>query len=559
MNNTQLKLTLDHLLTLPAETEVFEFKEAKNNFDFTKLGEYFSALANEANLKKIDHAWLIFGVKDKGRGIVGSSFRKNRADLDNLKGEIANRTTNRITFIEIHELLVPDGRVVMFQIPAAPRGIPVAFNGHYFGRDGEELSALNVNEFERIRNQAKEDWSAGICPDAGLEDLDPEAIVLARKNFKSMFPEKAAEVDAWNDITFLNKAKITIKDKITRTAIILLGREEAEHFIGPAVAKIRWILKDLKNQEKDHEVFSCPLLLAADKVFGKIRNLKYRYLQEGTLFPQETLRYEAFVIREALNNCIAHQDYAKGGRINVVEIEDDHLVFTNYGSFIPGSVEKVVFEDAPEEYYRNRFLANAMFNLKMVETAGGGIKKMFDFQRQRLFPMPDYDLSDSKVKVVVTGKVLDMEFARTLLRNPALTLEQIITLDKVQKRKPISDPEAMHLRNMGLIEGRKPNFIISSKVVSLTSNGKLKAQYIKHRGFDDQHYKKMIIEYIKKFKKASRKDIDLLLTDKLPEVISEKQKKNKITNLLSALRIMGVISNIGVGKKSLWVMVKDKI
>ena len=85
---------------------------------------------------------------------------------------------------------------------------------------------------------------------------------------------------------------------------------------------------------------------------------------------------------------------------------EDQLVFTNQGTFIPGSVEKVVIEDAPEEFYRNRFLATAMFNLKMVDTAGGGIKKMFHFQRVRFFPLPEYDLSNEKVKVTILGKIL---------------------------------------------------------------------------------------------------------------------------------------------------------
>lgn len=141
-----------------------------------------------------------------------------------------------------------------------------------------------------------------------------------------------------------------------------------------------------------------PLLLAVDKVYAKIRNLKYRYIREGTLFPEEIDQYEPYAIREALNNCIAHQDYTLAGRINVIEREES-LAFTNLGSFVPGDVQRVVMEDAPEEHYRNRFLATAMFNLKMVDTAGGGIRKLFLFQKQRFFPMPDYDFSDNRVKV----------------------------------------------------------------------------------------------------------------------------------------------------------------
>jgi len=492
MTHTELVHKLNELRNLPAETEVFEFKEARNNYDLNKLGKYFSALSNEANLKGRHNAWLIFGIKDKGRTIVGSWFRQSRKDLDSLKGELANKTTNRITFIEIHELHLPEGRVLMFEIPAAPKGVPIAFDGHYYGRDGEELSPLNLEEIERIRNQAANDWSAVIVPDATIDDLDPTAIEKARENYKNKFPEQAKDVDRWDDITFLNKAKVIQKGKITRAAIILLGKSESEHFITPAEAKIRWLL-----------------------------------------------------------NCIAHQDYTKAGRINVVEMEDQ-LIFTNLGSFIPGSVEKVVKEDAPEEHYRNRFLATAMFNLKMVDTVGGGIKKMFNYQRVRFFPMPEYDLSRDRVKVTVIGKVLDMDFARVLARHPKLlSLGQIILLDKVQKRKELATDEIKYLKAFGLIEGRKPNYVISAKITASLSNEELKAHYIRQRGLDDEHYKKLIIEYLKKFGESSRKDIDKFLRDKLPDILTESQKKHKVTNLLSALRIKGTIRNKGYSKWSL--------
>ncbi|RJQ23178.1 MAG: transcriptional regulator [Nitrospiraceae bacterium] len=556
MTEKELITKLNELRRLPSETEVFEFKEAKNNYDLKKLGKYFSALSNEANLKGRPYAWLIFGIKDKGRTIVGSRFRPHRKDLDSLKGEIANKTTNRITFIEIHELHLPEGRVLMFQIPAAPKGMPISFDGHYYGRDGEELSPLNLEEIERIRMQAVlEDWSAAIVPDATIEDLDPSAISKARENYKNKFPEKAAEVDNWDVITFLNKAKVTKKDKITRTAIILLGKSESEHFISPAEAKIRWLLKDSKGNDKDYYIESCPLLLAVDKIYAKIRNLKYRYMKDGTLFPDEVDQYEPFVIREAINNCIAHQDYTKGGRINVVEMEDQ-LIFTNLGSFIPGSVEKVVKEDAPEEHYRNRFLATAMFNLKMVDTAGGGIRKMFNYQRERFFPMPEYDLSRDKVKVTVIGKVLDIDYARVLAKKQGLSLDEIIMLDKVQKKKVLSETEIDHLRTKGLIEGRKPNFHISSDVAEKSN---LKADYIKARGLKDDHFKKLILEYLDKYKQASKEDIDKLLLDILPGVLNEKQRKNKIHNLIYAMsRKDKTIINQGTNRRPKWIIVSEK-
>jgi ATP-dependent DNA helicase RecG len=553
MTETQLIQKLNELRSLPAENEVVEFKTAKTDFHFDKLGKYVSALSNEANLKDKTEAWLVFGIENKKRNIVGTNYRSgSRAALDSLKKEIAQKTTNRITFIEIHELNLHEGRVIMFQIPAAPRGLPIAWGGHYYGRDGEELGALNTEEFERIRDQAKnEDWSAAICEGATVDDLDKKAIAVARKNYKSKFPEQADELDKWNDITFLNKAKLSIKGKITRSAIILLGKSESEHFISPAEAKIRWILKDESNTEKDYAIFSCPLLLAVDEVYQRIRNLKYRYIRDHTLFPEEVDQYEPYVIREALNNCIAHQDYSKGGRINVVE-KDDELVFTNLGNFIPGSVENVIRENAPEETYRNPFLATAMFNLKMVDTIGSGIRRMFAYQRSRFFPMPEYDLTGGKVKVTITGKVLDLNYAWTLAQNPELSLEEIILLDKVQKRKLLNDAELKLLRDKKLIEGKRPNIFISARVAQTTGQ---KAAYTKHKAFDKQYYLDLIIKAIKEHGVLSRKDIDELLIDKLSDLYNPKQKKIKVNNLIAELRKNGIIRNEGNDIRSRWVLI----
>lgn len=553
MTNDELQVILQTLRNLNAENEVVEFKEAKNTYDFKKLGKYFSALSNEANLKGKPFAWLVFGIENKRHQIVGSSFRSHRKDLDSLKSEIANKMTNRITFIEIYELKEREGRVVMFQIPAAPRGLPIAFDGHYYGRDNEELVPLNLEEIERIRAQATiEDWSAVIIPEATIDDLDVEAIALARKNFKDKFPDKAYDVDKWNDITFLNKSKVTIKGKITRAAIILLGKDESECLLRPADVKIRWKLIDKNNNDIDYEIFGLPLILSVEKVFSKIRNIKYRYMQEGTIFPTEVSQYEPFSIREAINNCIAHQDYTKNARINVIEMEDQ-LVFTNQGTFIPGSVEKVVIEDAPEEFYRNRFLATAMFNLKMVDTAGGGIKKMFHFQRVRFFPLPEYDLSNEKVKVTILGKILDMNYARLLAEYINLTLDEIIMLDKVQKKKALTSFEEKHLRQKQLIEGRRPNFFIGIKVAQRTGQ---KAEYSKNKGFEKNYYLDLIEKSINEHKSMGRKDIDELLWNKLPEWMNDKQKKIKINNLISELRRKKIIENKGTFKISEWVLVK---
>jgi ATP-dependent DNA helicase RecG len=541
MTERELKIWLLKLLSLPGENEVVEFKEAKQNFDFNKLGKYFSALSNEANLLQKDAAWLIFGINNR-RQIVGTQYRKHITALHHLKKEIADKTANRISFIEIYELFLAEGRIVLFQIPPAPKGLPVSFDGHYYGRDGESLAALNFEEIERIRNQQPGlDWSAAVVPEATIECLDNNAIIYAREKFLVKFPEFKEDVTKWDNLTFLNKAKITIRGKITRTAIILLGKSESESFLIPSIAKMCWILKTLSNEEKDYEIFTCPFILAIDKVYEKIRNLKYRYLPKGTLFPNEVLRYEPFNIREAINNCAAHSDYSQGGYINVVEFEDDRLIFENYGKFIPESVEKVVEQDAPEIQYRNPFLANAMFQLGLVDTRGGGIKNMFQNQIQKFFPLPDYELSSQKTSMTLTGKILDPEFAEILINNPTLSLSDIFLLDRVQKKRNISDKEYKYLKRLELVEGRRPRIFLSHTVLKPLDNDGLKVEYIRNKGFDDTYCKDLIIEYLNKWKEASRKQIENLLWDKLSDVLDEKSKKNKIMHLLQKLRKEGKI------------------
>jgi ATP-dependent DNA helicase RecG len=536
-NKQELEIFLQTLLSHGYEHELVEFKEAKHGYDLDKLGKYFSALSNEANLKDQTSAWLVFGIDDN-KNIVGSQFRAERAKLDSLKLEVAQNTDLGLTFIEIYEVFTEKGRVVLFEIPMAPKGIPIAWKGHYYGRHGESLTALNTAEYEKIRSQAQSDWSAKIIEDASLEDLSPDAIAKARNNYLAKNPKLADEIATWDDITFLNKAKLCIKGKITHTAILLLGKNESEHFISPAIAQITWILKDRDNMEKDYQHFSCPFLLNVEEIYQKIRNLKYRYIANNSLFPEEVDRYDPYVIREILNNCIAHQDYTLRGRTNVVEYEDDKLIFVNMGDFIPKNIEEVLRINAPEPMYRNPFLLSAMINLNMIDAIGSGIKNIFDIQRKRFFPLPDYEFANRKVQVTITGKILDMNYARKLATLPDLSIFDVIALDKVAKHKELTADETALLKDKQLIEGRKPNFYISAKVANITGE---EIDYIKQRGIDDNYCQKIILDYIELCKEAKTVDLARILLEKLPDVLSETQKKNKIRNILQKLKNKGLI------------------
>ena len=547
-NQNEILILLHRLLATPGENEVLEFKEAKDTYEFDKIGKYFSALSNEANIRDEAVAWLVFGVTNR-REIVGTRFRPQPKDLHSLKHEIAKHTTNNVSFVEIHEVQENDKRVLLFEIPAAPQATPVSFQGHWYGRDGESLVPLNLQKLERIRAQAtSKDWSAEIVEDATLEDIDPDAMIVARENFKKKNPRLADEVDVWDEAVFLRNAKLSSHGKLTRTALLLLGRNHVEHLLD-ADPKIRWVLKDHEGRDKGYEIFGLPWLLAVDKLFARIRKIKYRYMQPGTLFPQEVDMYDSYSIREALNNCIAHQDYTLKGRINVIEREES-LQFTNVGDFLPGDVQLFLLQDIPPERYRNPFLVEAMRNLNLVDTIGGGIRKMFLAQRERLFPMPEYDLANNRVSVTLIGKVLDMDYANILAANNNLTLWEIMALDKVQKRKRLTDEEAKRLKTEKLIEGRKPSYYIAKAIAQKTGQ---KAEYTRNAPFAKRDFFDWVQKFLTEHKSASRRDIDRLLWDKLPDWMTDDQRKIKIGNIINEMRRAGSIHNNGTRGKPCWI------
>ena len=284
---------LEELLSLPSENEIVEFKKAENQFDKDDLGKYFSALSNEANLKSVANAWIVIGVKDD-RTISGTNITDQQ--INNYKQEIGKNTSPTINFIDVYRICREGKQVLLFAIPPAPKGMPIAWKGHRYGRDGESLVGLNDTKYSTIKAQLiNEDWSAKIVKKATIDDLSKEAIQKAREQYSIKNPKLKEEIATWSDAKFLDKAKLTIKGEITNTTIILLGKPESEHYLSPSVAKLTWILKDKDNIEKDYEHFSCPFILSIDNLKLKIRNLKYRYIKEEGLFPEEVEQYDPFI------------------------------------------------------------------------------------------------------------------------------------------------------------------------------------------------------------------------------------------------------------------------
>ncbi len=529
------------------ESEVVEFKKAENNFDFDDLGKYFSALSNEANLRGLEFAWLIFGYDEKKHKIVGTSYKNGESALNNLKHDFAQHTTDGQTFREIVPIEVDGKRILMFKIPASPRNIVMKWKGIAFGRDGESLKPLNQSKMDEIRHQTPEpDWSAELVSNATIDDLDEVAIAKARKMFKKVHSRiPAEEVNRWSTEEFLSKCELMVDGKLTRAAIILLGKMFSDSKLRPAVAEVTWTLRDEKQDVVDYEHFSVPFILTVDEILAKIHNLTLREMPGGTLFPDTMKQYDDYTIREALHNCIAHQDYTLRQRINFVE-NPGFLYYANGGSFIPGTLENALATNGPQRFFRNACLCKAMVHFNMIDTVSRGIKKMFTEQMERRFPMPDYEIDNEKKEVAVRiyGNAINERYTKLLKDNNTLTLHDCISLDAIQKGHRIDEEIAQDLMKRGLIEGEAPNYTISLGVAKAS---KQLPSYTRVRGLERDKLKQMILQYIQNAGSdgAKRDAILEYLQGTLPSRNTYEQNETLIYHLLSELRKAGLIEANG--------------
>ena len=529
------------------EYETVEFKEAKSNYDTDKIGRYFSALSNEANLKQQQYGWLIFGVseRDKIKHVVGTAYKQGEQSLlEKFKYEISRDITNGMTFYEIKEIFpIVNGkrlRVLMFKVPAAATGIPTDWRTIYYERSGESLVPLKQYKIDAIRSQERKDWSKQVIEVATIDNLDKTAINLAREKYKEKMNQEhiSKEVDEMTDEEFLTKVKLLIGGKVTNAGMLLLGSADYDYLMTSAPS-IMWRLYGADGSDKDYEIFKIPFINVVDKVFSKVRNLTYRYMpNQLTLFPMETEQYNSWLIRELLNNCIAHTNYQLGGRIYVNEFEDK-IKFTNPGDFIPQKIENVLEVSYNPQFYRNQLLAESMVVFHMIDTATLGIRRAFNIQKAKYFPMPDYNISSgTQVEVTVYGKILDDNYMHILYDHQDLDLQTVFLLDRVQKGLSLDKADVDKLRAAKLVEGRITSLFLSASASKSMDDS---AGYIKNKGFNDKYYKDLIVEYLKKYHKAKRRDIKLLLWEKLPDSLSDKQKENKIHNILTAMKKSNII------------------
>lgn len=524
-----------------ARCEWKEMKNLKNLFAGDEKNDVISYVAAIANM---EGGHLVIGVQDKTLGIVGTDLSKFNLNAQSAVWKLLEHCTNLSSEgLSIDEYTTEDSHktVWIIHIPKHLPRRPVYAHKKAWQRVEDSLVEMTQERLAAILEEPvfeAKDWSAEIVPNAVLTDLDELAVAKARVMFKKVHASKipAEEIDAWTVEELLSNSGIMIDGKLTRAAIILLGKPVSVFKLRPAVVEVTWTLRDERQEVVDYEHFTAPFILTVDQILSKIRNLTMRELPGGTLFPETMKQYDDYTIREALHNAIAHQDYTLQQRINFVE-NPGYLYYANGGSFIPGTLQNVLTTKGPQRYFRNECLCRAMVNFNMIDTVSRGIKKMFNEQWKRHFPMPDYEIDalNKEVGVKIYGNTINEKYTELLKENNTLTLEDCILLDAVQKRHRISEKDVVALLNRGLLEGDTSEYNISLDIAKKT---KQLPYYTHNRGLDKAKLQHMILQYLQNAGSvgAKRDAIFDYLRDVLPRNKTPEQQERMVGNILAEMK-----------------------
>ena len=532
------------LREFPQENARCEWKEMKNLKNLFAGDEKNDVISYVAAIANMEGGHLVIGVQDKTLEIVGTDLSKFNLNAQSAVWKLLEHCTNLSSEgLSIDEYTTEDSHktVWIIHIPKHLPRRPVYAHKKAWQRVEDSLVEMTQERLAAILEEPvfeAKDWSAEIVPNAVLTDLDELAVAKARVMCKKVHASKipAEEIDAWTVEELLSNSGIMIDGKLTRAAIILLGKPVSVFKLRPAVVEVTWTLRDERQEVVDYEHFTAPFILTVDQILSKIRNLTMRELPGGTLFPETMKQYDDYTIREALHNAIAHQDYTLQQRINFVE-NPGYLYYANGGSFIPGTLQNVLTTKGPQRYFRNECLCRAMVNFNMIDTVSRGIKKMFNEQWKRHFPMPDYEIDalNKEVGVKIYGNTINEKYTELLKENNTLTLEDCILLDAVQKRHRISEKDVVALLNRGLLEGDTSEYNISLDIAKKT---KQLPYYTHNRGLDKAKLQHMILQYLQNAGSvgAKRDAIFDYLRDVLPRNKTPEQQERMVGNILAEMK-----------------------
>ena len=535
------EMTFEHILSkllTAGENEVIEFKEAHKGKRADYIGKYVSALSNEANLRGVDFGWLCFGVADKPRGNTGTRLVGTDAVIDqNLKYEISRNTTHNLTIRDVLEGIVEGKRILILKIPAAPRGMPIAWNGKFYGRNGDSLTTLSTDKYDEIRRQSGiYDWSSEICPQASLEDLDEVALSLMRDKYATK--QRNEDFRTLPQENMLSDLGLMLNGGITNAAVILTGKKEfiQQHYPNAAI-RLEYRESEADIAFLNRIAYEEAFFLSIDKLWHdiNIRNISIPISDGPYIF--QIPSFNESVMREAICNAVAHRDYRIASE-TLIKQYPHKITITNAGGFPPGVTKDNLLTVSSTP--RNRLLSDVMAKTGLVERSGQGIDKIYKNTLAEGKPSPDYGNSNSEmVELVLSTAIVNKPFAlfidetqRRLSPENKLSVFEIIALEKVREEQydKVTRSTLQKLLKKGLIEKngttKGTRYYLSKRYFELAND--VPSYMSKRKDWDPTLSIPLVSVFLSEHDGARFKDIEKAFDGHL----STRQVKTLLKNLL---------------------------
>lgn len=525
-----------HALLDGKEDEHLEFKEAKNHYDFEKLTKYCVALANEGGGR------IILGVTDKRpRHVVGTAEFQ---DLERTKAGLIERLRLRV---DADAIEVDGARVVVFDVPSRPVGLPIQYKGAYWMRGGEDLVPMTADMLQRVFWETQPDYSAEVIAGTTIADLDERAI----ERFRTKWLAKARreELRSMPVERLLEDAELTVRGAVTVAALALLGSHRAlGQFLGQAEVVFEYRSEDGAISYQQRKEYREGFLLIEDDLWETINLRNDLFSVQDGLFRREIPSFNEQAVREAVLNAVSHRDYRLAGSVFVKQYPR-WIQIDSPGGFPTGvTAENILERQSP----RNRRLADALARSGLVERSGQGADRMFSAAVSEGKLPPNFSKSDDfLVSVVLHGQVQDENFLRFLERlrqetQSLLSLDDLIVLDAVHRERPIparAQQRVASLVALGALE--RP----SSKRLTLSHRyysfvGK-RGEYTRRRGLDRDTNKALLRQHIER---NAREGSPLSELNQVLPAMTPSQ----VQNLLRELKRDGVAHPVGKTKAARW-------
>ncbi len=532
------------LIESPESTRV-EFKAASGGFHFEELAKYCVALANEGGGK------VVLGVTDRRpRSVVGT---RAFDEPGRTEAGLFERLGHRISMEEYrHE----GNRVLIVHVPARLPGTAWHDRGTYWMRSGDALVPMPDERLRRIYAETGPDFSAEICLDAQLTDLDPAAIEFLRQLWQRKAPGQ--DIQLRSDERLLADAELLVGGRFTWAALLLLGTREAlGRLLGQAEVIFEYRSNDAPGPAADRREFRQGFLPVLDEIW-RLVNLRndLQHFQQG-LFVWDVPTFDERAVREAVLNAVSHRDYRHGGSVFVRQYPR-RIEIVSPGGFPPGINEQnLLWEQNP----RNRRIAEVLGKCGLVERAGQGFDLIYRACIQQSKPLPDFSrTSESSVWLTLHGEIQDPEFLRFLEevgreRLATFSTEDFLVVDLVHREQPVPAHLAArlsYLLDQGVIErvgrGRGVRHLLSRRFYRFLGQGGV---YTRRRGLDRETNKALLLRHIEDSAEMGTR------LEELQQVLPG-LSRYQVQTLLRELKRAGRIKVEGVTRAARWFPTDQK-